>query len=305
MGRYNRYRRRRNYRRKRGRTTRVNIASRTGAKAQSQQIMSLSRQVKTLRRKTTALRQWGQYKFDLNRTGGAELNLLSGAMTIIPLVQPDEWAPIFQASNDQQNSDKITLTGFNLRTMFILGDTNVPSPPMYADVFLVTLKKQTANQLQDYFVQELNQNTSQPYEYTAVAAAGSGSDGLNEFWARVSIEEGLTSNQTGMIMLNKSAFNTHYHKRFFLGNQTNWQVEPVADQDRPVTNLKDTTKFFQMPMKFNRTIKTYHGKWSDLDQGAVDPMDQVYLMIHYDKPTVAEIGMNLAGHVVFTGYTAN
>ena len=305
MGRYYRNRRRRNYRRKRGRTTRVNIASRTSAKAQSQQIMSLSRQVKTLRRKTTALRQWGQYKFDLNRAGGAELNLTSGALTIIPLVNPNEWAPIFQASNDQQNSDKLTLTGLNLRTMFILGDTNVPSPPMYADVFLVTLKKQTANQLKEYFELDLTQSTQQPYEYTATAPAGSGSDGLNEFWARVSIEEGITTNQTGMIMLNKSAFNTHYHKRFFLGNQTNWQVEPVADQDRPVTNLKDTTRFFQMPMPFRRTLKTYHGKWSDLDANTTDPMDQVYLMVHYDKPTVAEIGMNLAGHVVFTGYTAN
>lgn len=300
MARYNRRRGRSNYRRKRRATTRVNIASRTSAKAQSNQIMSLSRQVKSLRRKTTALRQYGQYKFDINRPAGAEFGLSSGALTLIPLVQPNEWAPIFQASSDQVNSDKITLTGLNLRLMFILAGTNTPSPPMYADCFLVTLKRQTATQFTETLNLDTTQNTTQPYEYTLTSGQG-----VNEYWTRVSIEEGITENQNGMVMLNKAAFNVHYHKRFFLGNQTNWQIEPVADQDRPVTNLRDTTRFFNMPMPFRRTLKTFNGRWKNLTNDTVDPMDQVYLLVHYDKPTVTEVGMNMAGHVIFTGYTAN
>lgn len=290
---YGKYRRRGRYRGKRT-LRKSNIYSKTGSKAQAKQIASLSSAVKRLKTQASGLRQYGNWKYIINdESGNAPFELPSAEMNVFPLVQPNRWEGIFAGTSDMENSDKIQLTGFNMEMKFIMSNTDGPNPPMFVDVYLVSIKDECYNQ----FSAELPEPTAtRPYGMSTVL-------GINQWWTRNSVEAGITDNANSNIMLNKNMVNIHQHRKFTIGNVTNWTIVP--DANYPVTNIGDSLKSCRISHKFRRRLQNGYAKWKDLEYADINGEDQMYLLVHYDKPTVAEDGLTLSANCVFTGWNAN
>lgn len=286
------------YGRNRGKRTlrKSNIYNKTSSKSQAKQIASLSTAVKKLKTQASGLRQYGNWKYIINDSSGNKpYELPSATMNIFPLIQPNRWEGIFAGTSDMENSDKIQLTGFDMQMKFIMSNTDGPNPPMFVDVFLVSIKDECYNQ----FASELpNPVETRPYQITPGE-----NNGINEWWTRNSVEAGVTSNANSNIMLNKNMINIHQHRQFTIGNVTNWTIVP--DANYPVTNIGDSLKQARISHKFRRRLQNGYAKWKDLEYLDINGEDQIFLMVHYDKPTVAEDGLTLSANCIFTGWNAN
>ncbi|AXH77207.1 MAG: putative capsid protein [Cressdnaviricota sp.] len=291
---YGKYRRGSRYRGKRN-LSKTRIYSKTSAKSQAKQIASLSTAVKKLRTQTRGLRQYGNWKYIINdSTGNKPFELPSATMNIFPLVQPNRWEGIFAGTTDMENSDKLQLTGFNMEMKFIMSNTAGPNPPMFVDVYLVSIKNECFNQ----FVSEIpNPVEERPYNIQPGE-----NEGINQWWTRNSVEAGTVDNANSNIMLNKNMITVHQHRKFTIGNVTNWTALP---ENYPVTNLGDSLKCARISHKFRRRLQAGYSRWKTLEYDDINGEDQIFLMVHYDKPTVVEDGLTLSANCVFTGWNAN
>ena len=191
MARYRKQYRRRKY------LSKAKIKSKTGAKSQANQIVSLQRQIKKLNVRTADTEQYVQYNHQYVQKGtltsGEPVALSSGKMTVWPIINPSEWQGIFQSDNRTDNTNKFRGRSLGIQTQFILGNTEIPSPPMPVYMFIVSLRKERGQQfLQDigeFSAQEqitgkeLNNTSTNPAVNT-----------INRYYSRCSVERGATAN---------------------------------------------------------------------------------------------------------------
>ncbi len=296
MSRYGKRRyRRRNYRRRRRYMPKSYIKSKTGNRSQANQIVSLQRQIKSLSVRTDDSQQYVQYLKQFTQSDGAPTELTNGLMYAFPLVDPKSWQRIFQADNRTDNSNKFRGRSMGLQTQWVLGNTETPAPPMPVYMYIVSLRKERGQE----FLNDLG-------EFTEAQKTGGKpfpANAVNKWYSRTSVEEGVVSDMYSLIFLNKGVFKIHMFKRFFIGNQTNWANVP--DDNRPVTNLKDTNKLFYHKQTFANLITPGQGQWKDMDVADLATKDQLFLLVHYDKPTAVESNLTFSGSCIFTGKVTN
>jgi len=301
MARYRKRFRRRKY------MSKARIKSKTGAKSQANQIVSLQRQIKKLNFRTSDTEQYVQYNHQFVQKGtltkGAPVALTSGKMTVWPIVNPSEWKGIFQSDNRTDNTNKFRGRSLGIQTQFILGNTEVPSPPMPVTMFICSLRKERGKQ----FLQDIGDFTAQEQITGKELDNTSGNpaiDTVNRYYSRCSVEKGATANMNSLIFLNKGVFKIHKFRKFLIGNQANWAVLPDTE-NYAISNIGDANKRFYDKLSYRNLLTPAVGKWKDLGANTIDPKDHLFLMIQYDKPTALETGLTVSANCVVTGITTN
>lgn len=295
------YRRRGRFRGRGGRRRRPRRVSRTwakskkGAASQSQQIMTLQRQVNRLNLRTKDSLKYVQYHLDLTANVGA---LAQPLYQVWNLIQPDQWQPIFQTKTADYQT--ITPDKFRGRSIGIeimaqinrLGEVPVVSQkPITATVFVCSLRKEVAKQ----FVHSTTNGTTM-IEDVHFCKANMG-----------------TLQGSGMVMLNKGIFNIRYVKRFMLGGVTNFQEALTPTEDSvSTTNLKDNNRriYIKLPYRNllkddgpdNRTATTGTG-FKKLTINTVSPTDQLYVFMFANS--YADQAVAFHANAVITGQVNN
>ncbi len=292
-----RYRPRRcNYRRKKY-LSKAQIKSKTGSKAQSNQIVSLQRQIKSLNTKVGDTTQYVQYLKQFTQSSGAPVELTSQILYAFPLVDPKGWSQIFQTENRNNNSNKFRGRSMGIQMQFILGNTQEPAPPMPVYVYIVSLRQERGQE----FLNDLG-------EFTEAQKTGGKpfpANSVNKWYSRTSIEEGVAFDMQSLLWLNKGVFKIHYKRRFFIGNQANWLNAAAADDDYSITNIRDANKQFYHKQRFPNLITPGQGDWKDMDVGDLATKDNLFMLVHYDRPTVAEAALTMSASCLFTGTATN
>lgn len=291
-----RYRRRGRYRRKKY-MPKSYIKSKTGRKSQANQIVSLQRQIKSLAVKQSDNSQYVQYQKQFVQSDGAPLDLTGQIMYAFPLVDPKNWAQIFQADNRTDNSNKFRGRSMGLQMQFILGNTEEPCPPLPVYVYVVSLRQERGQE----FLTNLGTFTEAQKTGGKPFPAGS----VNKWYARTSVEEGVVSDMQSLLWLNKGVFKIHMFKRFFIGNQLNWANAAAAEDNYPSTNIRDANKLIYHKQQFSNLITPGQGQWKDMNVADLATKDNLMLLVHYDKPTSIEPNLTMSATAIFTGKVTN
>lgn len=292
-----RYRgRRRNYGRRRRYLPKSYIKSKTGAKSQANQIVSLQRQIKQLSVKTDDAQQYVQY-IQQNTDDDAPISLSSGRITAIPLVDPVNWVKLFQSDNRTDNSNKFRGTSATLQAQFVLGNTESPTPPMPVFMYVVSLRKERGQDFLNDLGTWTNDERKQGKLFPETL--------LNKYYSRTTVEEGAISNMNSLIFLNRGVFKVHCFRRFFLGNQLNWANAAAAEDNYPSTNIKDANKMVYHKQRFPNLITPGTGQWKDMNIEDLATKDQLFCLIFYDKPTTFEADLTVSVSTLFTGKVTN
>ncbi len=275
--------------------SKAHIKSKTGAKSQANQIVRLQRQIKSINTKVNDTTQYVQYLQQLT-DGDAPITLQSGVMTCLPLVEPDKWERLFQSDGRTDNSNKFRGRSLGMQAQFVLGNTEEPSPPLPVFMYVVSLRKERGQE----FLNDLGTWTSGEKSTGKVWPT---STFINKYYSRTTVEEGTLFNMNSLIFLNKGVFKIHMFKRFFIGNQLNWANVP--DDNYPSTNIKDANKMIYYKQQFSNLITPGTGQWKDMELEDLATKDNLFCLIHYDKPTAIEADLTVSISTLFTGKVVN
>ncbi len=275
--------------------SKAHIKSKTGAKSQANQIVRLQRQIKSINTKVNDTTQYVQYLQQLT-DGDAPITLTSGVMTCLPLVEPDKWERLFQSDGRTDNSNKFRGRSLGMQAQFVLGNTEEPSPPLPVFMYVVSLRKERGQE----FLNDLGTWTSGEKSTGKVWPT---SQFINKYYSRTTVEEGTLFNMNSLIFLNKGVFKIHMFKRFFIGNQLNWANVP--DDNYPSTNIKDANKMIYYKQQFSNLITPGTGQWKDMELEDLATKDNLFCLIHYDKPTAIEADLTVSISTLFTGKVVN
>jgi len=299
-----RYRRRRPNRRRGRYMPKSYIKSKTGNRSQANQIVSLQRQIRTLNTKTSDSEQYVQYLQQLT-DDSSPITLTSGVVTCLPLVEPKEWVRIFQSDARSDNSNKFRGRSLGLQAQFILGNTEEPSPPLPVFMYIVSLRKERGQE----FLNDLGEWTADEKktgkEWSDGVFPGDSGGFVNKYYCRTTVESGAAVNMNSLIYLNKGVFKIHMFKRFFIGNQLNWANAAAAEDNYPSTRIGDANKMIYHKQRFPNLITPGSGKWKDMELEDLATKDNLFCLIHYDRPTVLESDLTVSISTLFTGKVTN
>lgn len=296
-----RYRRTRPYRRRRRYMRKSYIKSKTGAKSQANQIVSLQRQVKSLATKAKDSEQYVQYLNQFQGPSGDPVTLTSGTMTAFPLVNPSRWNAIFQANASTDATNKFRGRSMGLQAQFILGNTEEPCPPIPVYMYVVSLRRERGQE----FLNDLGEITATEAQEGKEFPTSGADTFVNKYYARSSVEEGLVDNMNSLIFLNKGVFKIHMMKKFFIGNQLNWANAAAAEDNYPSTRIGDANKMIYHKQRFPNLITPGTGEWKEMEIADLATKDHLFCLIHYDVPTAIEPSLTVSLTTLFTGTTTN
>ncbi len=94
-------------------------------------------------------------------------------------------------------------------------------------------------------------------------------------------------------------------KRFFIGNQLNWANASATEGNYPSTNIKDANKMIYYKQRFSNLITPGTGQWKDMELEDLATKDNLFCLIHYDKPTALEADLTVSLSTLFTGKVVN
>ncbi len=292
---------RRNYRRKNKKyMSKAHIKSKTGAKSQANQIVRLQRQIKTINSKVNDTTQYVQYLQQLT-DGDSPITLTNGRMTCLPLVEPDKWERLFQSDGRTDNSNKFRGRSLGLQAQFVLGNTEEPSPPLPVFMYVVSLRKERGQE----FLNDLGEWTADEKSTGKLWPVSGSESFINKYYSRTTVEEGTLFNMNSLIFLNKGVFKIHMFKRFFIGNQLNWANASATEGNYPSTNIKDANKMVYYKQQFSNLITPGTGQWKDMSLEDLATKDNLFCLIHYDKPTALEADLTVSMSTLFTGKVVN
>lgn len=257
------FRRGKRFSRRRKYLSKTYIKSKKGAKSQSNQIMSLQRQIKTINRKVMDRAQYSQYQLTNSQTligHGAAISSTWQPAVFAPIV-PTSWTSIFQTESSSLlagNKFRGRSIGFEhmIQINTIDGD-GLSKIPVTCTLACVSLRKETALQL----------------------LADSG--GLVNFTQAnknyVLSPMGLVQG-AGMIMINKGQFKIRYLKRFMLGALTDF-----AD-GTPTNNLGDNNRRIYHRITYPNLIKSGRGDVNFLQMTGpdIEPTDHLIWMLFHN-----------------------
>jgi len=270
--------------------SKVNIMTKKSAKQQATQINALVNKVKAIEKKQKATRQWAQYTFPINNVG---LSMYSNnGWSVEKIVHPAQWLPLYQASTEVANANKITVRSLRMELYFRISDSRLPLTPKIMTCFLCKLRNETA--------MDVLENTNN------MSSAGFGADpNAAKYWNLQVM--GLA--EPGLATLSPAAFEIVKVKKFQIQNiieETAVSSLPGEDSNVEVTNPSATFKRFTWKLRMGNLIKTSgNAKWKDLNSDEVAIKDRLYLIIHQGgngTELTPELGniVNLSSSVMFT-----
>jgi len=292
------YGRRKNYRKGSKRVKKSTAMSKTGAKAQSKQILKLQRQVDSLNRNVRDNTKWTQYSMSLNAT---VRDVTAPTYSTWNLIQPKLWEPIFQTRSSGNinlwTPSKFRGRSIGLEIMAQIGSitgvtAELSQEPITATLFIASLRKETAKQFVD--------------------ATSNGVDLVEDVHYRKTSMGTLQG--SGMVMLNKGFFKVRYVKRFMLGGVTNFYGgdEGMPESPAPTTNLKDNNRRMYIKIPYKNVLKdagpnvrstSAASGFKDLDLNEIEPHDQLYVFCFANS--YADQAVSLHANMVITGNCTN
>lgn len=241
------------------------ILRRRSAPAQQQQIMSLQKQVVSLKNKSNQRVQYAQYFLGLLNGVGpddSQIDLPNGTFYVNPLMRPSEWAaePVFQATATSDEPNKCIVKSFEIQAVFSPKNSLTALTPRIVRVWTVSLRPKTA--------QEVLSGTAQ------MTAAGFNGAPNGKYYKNTFVDGGLAT----MVKLNPAAFKIHTYREFTVANIM--QETATPDDDVAVTNTFNALKRMRIFLKCHTHLKPPQGKWSQIAEGEVMPLDRKYLLVH-------------------------
>lgn len=297
-----RYTRRTRRRAKRSTRNMRSIRSRKGASAQQRQLASLQRQVRRNANKLKETTQHVQYSIPLAGTAEITSALTDGSFDCFPLMRPNQWGAIFQtnaltgAGNALTAPNKVRLTRMDLQMVFSPADSLASLTPRIVRVWVVKLKKETANQVLE-------------------ATVGMSGTGINSHVANHPGDLFYTTPAHGalqtMVKLNPAGFDICAYREFTLANiveETILTPGGEAGENTPVTNTLDALKRVRIHFKMNNVLKVAMGSWREMEQPDVMPEDKYYLLTHVGGFGGGELNVNavrMDTNIVIQGRSSN
>ena len=290
------------------------IRRRTSAGHQANQLLRLNKQVSAL---TIANRQrtlWQQFymenQYPQNPDNFTPL-VLPYKFVTVPLVRPDKWRPCFQSIGSSPGAPTASFgpkymgQSMDLQLRFAVTDNALSMPQTVIHMWLVKMNNETGNQVLRDTVQ---------LQTTAPASGGNFNNGAlhdQRYWIDTTIKGDDTSTTpSGLVMLNKSAFNILYHKKFQIGNQLN---NTALDAAQGTTSLTSTVRNFRIKIPYKNHIKSALGTtaqtnpvsgWKAIEREELEPKDQVFLIVHTNYPSVGVVDgttIDMSYNCVFNG----
>lgn len=187
----------------------------------------------------------------------------TGTYQSYPLVQPNNWNPIFQSNFRANNTDRCFINSMHVLTNTTVGLSGVASyNPFHYCIFVVSLRKEARLQT----IQRLSPLLTNPqedidYTYNTI---------------------GATVGQAQW-RLNPAIYTIHAIRRGMVGN---YSFEDLAPDAVPVSNIEDANKNHKLNIKWKRRLKRAVGQdingnpleWKDMTVNEVNPADQLYLL---------------------------
>lgn len=229
----------------------------------------------------------------------------------VPLVRPDKWRPCFQSIGSSPGAPtpsfgpKYMGQSMDLQLRFAVLDNAASMPQAVIHMWLVKMNNENGNQVLRDTVQ---------LQTTAPASGGNFNNGAlhdQRYWIDTTIKGDATSTTpSGLVMLNKSAFNILYHKKFQMGNQLN---NTALEDAQPTTSLTSTVRNFRVRIPYKNHIKSALGTttqtdpingWKAIEREELEPKDQVFLIVHTNYPSVGVVdatSIACSYNVVFNG----
>ncbi len=291
------------------------IRRRTSAGHQANQLLRLNKQVSALTIATRHQTLWQQFYME-NQYPQDPDNftpvILPYKFLTVPLVRPDKWRPCFQSIGTQDDDGfpsfgpKYMGQSMDLQLRFAVTDNAASMPQTIVHMWLVKMNNETGNQTLRDTLQ---------LETTAPASGGNFNNGARHdqrYWIDTTIKgDETTTTPSGLVMLNKSAFNILYHKKFQMGNQLNNTA--LADS-QATTALTSTVRNFRIRIPYKNHIKSALGTtvsssnpvtgWKAIEREELEPKDQVFLIVHTNYPSVGVVDattLDMSYNVVFNG----
>ena len=261
------------------------VKSKKGAKSQSNQILSLQRQIKSLSVKVNDRTQYSQFQAANNQEiigHGAAPNTLWQPAVFVP-TQPNFWTPIFQSETvaDNNYGNKIRGRSIGFEHMIQLNPpvAEVGSlDPVTCTLMCVALRKETAVQV----IQETNNLTDFTQGNRSYVLSTMG-----------------TAQGAGMCFINKGYFKVRYLKRFMIGGYTDFVEETKT------TNLRDNNRRIYCKLRYNNLYKSANGSesWKDLTPEKLEPTDHLIWLLFHNAYGTQTISWHT--NMVYTGRETN
>lgn len=268
--------RRNNYRRRRkNRYTKTDYLTKKSKTSQAYQILNLGNQVKAIRYKLKASKQWCQYQKNLSTI---ELDLeVNNGWQVEKLVDPTGWGSIWQASNEVENSNKLTIKSMYLEMYFRPQNSLLSLSPKIMTVSLVKLKQETA-------IEMLN-DTGQ------MSSAGFGVNAnAGKYWTTTDL--GLTYKCLGR--LSPACYRVIKTAKFQIQNIIESTALPDGEGNTDLTTPRNTYKRITWKIRMNNVLKTSSSqKWKDLTSDELEIKDRLFLIIHQGGETSIAEGDNV------------
>lgn len=235
------------------------------AGAQQKQLKSLQNQVTSLKKNSNLRVQYAQYFLPLEDGSGpdnAQIDLPDGTFYVNPLMRPSDFAsnPVFQATATSDEPNKCIVKNFDIQAVFSPKNSLTALTPRIIRVWTVSLRKETA--------QETLAGTSQ------MSSAGLNAAPNGKYYKNTFVDGGLAT----MCKLNPASFKIHHYREFTLANIM--QETAVPDEDTALTNTFNQLKRMRIHLQCGNHLKPPQGKWSQIAEGEVMPLDRKYLIVH-------------------------
>lgn len=275
----------RNYRRGPKKVKKTWALAKKGSKSQASQIITLQKQINRLNRMVMRNTQWSQYAYKPGtsvHTGGALAPVPFRMMLVSPsgiIGSQTGWTRVFNSSSETDGNLKWQGRSLGIEYCIELGNATVAPEPVTITTFIVSLRKEIAQQV----IQETN--------YLEGSSLVEGEHYTKN--AMGSIQG------SGMVFLNKSMFKIHHCSRATIGAYTNFASEHVT------TNIKDNRMRRYVALPYKCLLKGdgsgTSASWLSLNYETLQQTDQRYFLVFANNYGTQSIDISL--NCIFTGRT--
>lgn len=232
--------------------------------AQQKQLLSVQRQVVSLKSKVRERAQYAQYKCPIENGVGPQnmqIDLPAGQFYVNNLVRPNTWGAIFQTTASAQASNKCIIRGWDIQMVFSPKNSLVALTPKIVRCYVVSLRDETA------------QDTLNGTQNMSAAGLNGAANGL--YYENTFVDGGYAT----MIKLNPASFKIHAYREFTVANIMQ-ETATGPDDDVSVTNTFNALKRVRIYIKSGMKLKPATGIFKNMQAGEVMPKDRRYLIVH-------------------------
>ncbi len=241
------------------------------AHSQQKQLLSIQRQLNSTKNKLRERAQWTQWSIPLEPSSlGNSIDLANGEFYVVGLTRPAAMTGIFQSLSEDGTVPPVPALASNIayykswdiQLLFSPKNSLTALTPRIVRVYILSLKEETA---QD----------------TLTNTGGMNSTGLNA--APAGVYTHITNSDGGlptMVKFNPAAFKIHAYREFTLANIMQETAQTVEDDDVAVTNTFNALKRVRIRLRSNTKIKPPTGRWREMTEPQIMPLDRKYLVVH-------------------------